>query len=69
MQFLIAVCVKILTWLLELGGRFVYEKINEFLDKQKQEQREKENKKKYEDAKKHGRKDEILEKEKDIFNG
>jgi len=69
MQFLIGVAAKLLEWLLILGGRYLYEKTNEFIDKQKQKKKEKENLDNLHEAEKKGDKDAIIEKERDIFNG
>ena len=70
MAFLAALLAKLLAWLLEYGGRYAYEKINAYVDKKKQEAREKENLKRYQDAKKKkASDDEMLDRETDIING
>ncbi len=69
MGFLAAVAAKVLTWLLEKGGRALYEWIVEFTERQKQEKANKENKKKYDEAVKSGDADKKLEAERDLLNG
>ena len=41
---------NILKWLLEMGGRFVYEKVTELVEKHEQSKRQKENLKDVKDA-------------------
>ena len=50
MTFLAALAANILKWLLEIGGRFVYEKVNELVEKHEQSKRQKENLKDVKDA-------------------
>lgn len=50
MTFLAALAANILKWLLEMGGRFVYEKVTELVEKHEQSKRQKENLKDVKDA-------------------
>ena len=47
MGFLAAVLAKILEWLLTLGGKALFNYINEFVDKRKQEKIDRDNAKKH----------------------
>ena len=69
MGFLASFAAKVFTWLLEKGGKALYEAITAFVEKQKQIQKEKENLKNYQDAVKKGDRDEILKKERNLLNG
>lgn len=50
MAFLAALAANILKWLLEMGGRFVYEKVTELVEKHEQSKRRIENLKDVKDA-------------------
>lgn len=68
MSLLAQVLAYLLQWVLTLGGKALYEWTNDYIDKQKQEKKEKENLKKYKEAKKNGSDDKILDAERDILN-
>lgn len=69
MAFLAQLAAYMLQWILTLGGKALYEAVTEFVKRQDQVKKQKENKKKYEEALKKGNKDEILEAERDLLNG
>jgi hypothetical protein len=69
MSFLAQVLAYLLQWILTLGGKAAYEWTHEFLKEQEQKKKQKENLKKYREAEKRGKKDDILEKERDLLNG
>ncbi len=69
MSFIAQIIAYVLQWLLTLGGKAMYEAVTGFVEKQKQNKKEKENLDKLHDAEKKGDKDAILEKERDLFNG
>lgn len=57
--FFVAVVAKVLEWLLSLGGKALYESVTEFVEKQRQKKKDKDNieaikkaiqEKKYQDA-------------------
>lgn len=68
MAFLAQLAAYMLQWILTLGGKALYEAVTEFVKRQDQVKKQKENKKKYDEALKNGNKDEILEAERDLLN-
>lgn len=70
MGFLAGFFANIAIWFLEFIGRILFRKADKFIDKKKQESKNKENLKDYQDAVKRGANDqEILEKERNLLNG
>jgi hypothetical protein len=70
MGLLASILAYLLKWILELGGRWLYEQTTLLVEKKKKEAREKENLKRYQDAKKKkASDDEMLDRETDIING
>ena len=69
MGFLASIAAKLLEKFLVWGGKALYDLITEFVEKHKQDAANKKNLKEYEEAKKKGDKDEILDKERDLING
>ena len=70
MTFLAQVAAFILKWLLELGGRALFEWASKLVRENEQKKKEKEALDKYEKGKKEGASDkEMLDRERDIFNG
>jgi len=70
MHFLIAIAVKLLEWILTIGGKALYEYTTKLVEKHKQEAIERENLKRYEEARKRGASDkEMLDRERDLING
>lgn len=70
MGFLVAILVKLLEFILSWGGKALFDYTTKLIEKQKQEAQEKENLKRYQDAKKKKvSDDEMLDRETDIING
>lgn len=70
MGFLAGFFAKIAIWILETIGRVLFKEADKFIDKKKQEKKEKETLKDYQDAVKRGANDsELLEKERNLING
>lgn len=69
MAFLAQLVAFMMQWLLTMGGKAAYEWTNDYIEKQAQKKRAKENLKKYKEAVKKGNDDDTLEKERDLING
>ena len=68
MTFLISIAVKLLEWILLMGGKALYEWTVRTVEDHKLKQKEKENLTKYKEAKAKGNPDDELDAEKNLIN-